>query len=365
MDYVVEEIGKEFFLIRSPEKTLHRNIYLKRFLSPDKKYKFNMIFDPGTPSDYEFLFKKLKELIGGIQNIHLIFLSHQDPDLTSNSRTLLTAAPQSLIVTSVDTYRLVNMYGITTNKFRLIEPSKTGIVKIPKTEHRIRFIPAYFCHFRGAMMVYDYESGVLFSGDFLGGVNTDNDNKSIYADESSFNGISIFHQIYMPSKKALSLTINRIGLLNPIPEIIAPQHGKVIKGELVLSFLNRLSNLDVGLDLMEWNENEKTILLGAFNSFLDSLKEVDKYIYKNLLARLKNVSGFTEILVFTGDFLTDIKVSPEDAIGYIVKNLYELDKNTPYFTMFDNILTLSGLPYKLPKLKIEEEPKEKIFENEF
>ncbi len=352
MDYIVNEIGKEFFLIRSPEKELNRNIYLKRFISSDRKERVNMIFDPGTPLDYEALFKILKDLIGGVQNINLIFISHQDPDLTSNLKALLAANQNALILGSIDTFRLVSMYGISEKNFKGVETFKRDIVKISRTGHLIQFVPAYFCHFRGAMMVYDFESKVLFSGDFLAGTNTKK-NGDIYATEESFDGISMFHQIYMPSKKALLLTIDRIGLLNPLPEVIAPQHGDVIKGNFIYDFLSRLTKLDVGLDLMSWTQSEKDNLIDAINQFLNSLKNLDKDIYEKLILKLKRVGEFTQIFSFKDDIVEDIKLTPQDSVDYIVRNLYEIENGSPSVSLLVNSLTNHGLIDKLPKFKFE------------
>ncbi|MCX8095266.1 MAG: MBL fold metallo-hydrolase [Caldisericia bacterium] len=352
MDYIVEEIGKEFYLIRSPEKELHRNIYLKRFISNNKKERVNMIFDPGTPLDYESLFKILKDLIGGVQNVNLIFLSHQDPDVSSNLKALLTANPNALILGSIDTFRLVSMYGISERNFKGVEMFKRDVVKISRTGHIIQFVPAYFCHFRGAMMAYDFESRVLFSGDFLAGTNTKKNN-GIYATKDSFEGISIFHQIYMPSKKALLLTIDRIGLLNPLPEVIAPQHGDVVKGELIFDFLTRLTKLEVGLDLISWTQSEKDNLIDAINQFLNSLNNIDKDIFEKLLMKLKRVGEFTQVFTFKDKIVEDIKLTPQDSIDYIVRNLYEIENGAPYVSLLVNSLTNHGLIDKLPKLKIE------------
>ena len=361
MEHIVQEIGKEFYLIRSPEKELHRNIYLKRFISSDRKERVNMIFDPGTPLDYENLFKILKDLIGGVQNVNLIFISHQDPDITSNLKAFLAANPNVLILGSIDTFRLVSMYGISEKNFKGVETFKRDVIKITRTGHMIQFVPAYFCHFRGAMMVYDFESRVLFSGDFLAGVNTKKSD-GIYATKESFEGISIFHQIYMPSKKALLLTIDRIGLLNPLPEVIAPQHGDVVKGDLIYDFLTRLTKLDVGLDILSWTESEKDNLIISLNNFLNSLKEADSEIYEKLISKLKRVGEFTQIFTFTGDIIEDIKLTPQDGVDYIVRNLYEIENGSPYVSLLVNSLINSGLLDKLPKLKIEREDKELFIE---
>ncbi len=308
----IHEIGKDFFLFRSDEKDFHRNIYLKRFVGRDGS-SINMICDPGTRLDIGLVLGALKELIGGIENIHLVFLSHQDPDLTSNINVFLTGSPAAKIVCSIDTWRLVRMYGIDDKRYYAVENFKSKTLKIGRTGHRIQFVPALFCHFRGAMMFYDFESGILFSGDFLGGVDT-RKGTGIYATEESWSGISIFHQLYMPSTDAVRETVQRIGLLNPIPDVIAPQHGDVINGNLVVEFLTRLLSLEVGFDIIKKEESQKGLFLSAINSFLDFVAGKYPAVHKALLEELKKTGTFTTIFVVAGASIIDIKVRATEAI---------------------------------------------------
>jgi glyoxylase-like metal-dependent hydrolase (beta-lactamase superfamily II) len=310
---VIHEIGKEFFLFKSDEKDFHRNIYLKRFNAPDGS-SINMICDPGTRLDIGLVIGALKELVGGIENIHLIFLSHQDPDLTSNINVFMTGSPDAKIVCSIDTWRLVRMYGIDEKRYYAVENFKSKTLRIGRTGHRIQFVPAQFCHFRGAMMFYDFESGILFSGDVLGGVDT-RKGEGIYATEGSWSGISIFHQLYMPSTDALRGTIQRIGLLNPIPDIIAPQHGDVIKGHLVVEFLTRLLDLEVGFDVIKREEPQKELFLSAVNSFLDFASTKYPAVHAALLEELKKTGTFTTIFVVAGASIIDIKVRASEAVA--------------------------------------------------
>jgi len=309
---MIHEIGKDFFLLKSREKDFHRNIYLKRFIGAGGS-SVNMICDPGTRLDITLIVGALKELIGGIENIHLVFLSHQDPDLTSNINVFLTGSPSAKIVCSIDTWRLVRMYGIEDTRYYAVENFKNKILRIGKTGHRVQFVPALFCHFRGAMMFYDLESKILFSGDFLGGINS-RKGADVYATEESWSGISIFHQLYMPSNDALRETVQRIGLLNPIPDSIAPQHGDVIKGDLVVEFLTRLLTLDVGFDVIKKEEPQKELFLSAVNSFMDFVSAKYPAVHKTLLAELKKTGTFTTIFVIAGSSIIDIKVRAVEAI---------------------------------------------------
>jgi len=315
-DLKINELGKGYYLIKSAEKDFHRNIYFKRFTNESGK-AVNMIMDPGTKTDLPNLLATSKRLFGGIQNTHLIFLSHQDPDLTSVVPVLMATAPKAKIIASIDTWRLLKMYGgIPEKRFIAIEDFKSDVLNIKATGHKIKFVSARYCHFRGAMMFFDYETNILFTGDFSGGVDT-RKGDGFYATEESWDGISLFHQIYMPTNVAIKETIDRITLLSPMPEIIAPQHGDVIKGALVTDFLSRLYDLEVGIDLIHRKDPAKELAILAINAYLDQVKEIYKAFYIKLLTSLKKSSNFTSTFIFTGDSITDLKLTTSDALRII------------------------------------------------
>src|SRR5690606_4685038 len=82
------------------------------------------------------------------------------------------------------------------------------------TGHRVVPVPSPFCHFRGAVMMYDPETRVLFSGDLFGGL-TDAQAQGLWADESDWPGMRAFHQLYMPTNTALARTVQAIRALQP------------------------------------------------------------------------------------------------------------------------------------------------------
>jgi hypothetical protein len=99
------------------------------------------------------------------------------------------------------------------------------------------------------MAFYDPESQILFSGDFFGGLNRLG-RVQIFAEETDWGGIAQFHQIYMPSREVLRYAVQQIRALTPPVKMIAPQHGFVIRGDLVSVFLDRMEQLLVGHDLL-------------------------------------------------------------------------------------------------------------------
>jgi len=319
---MIHEIGKNFFSIRSSEEDFHRNIYLKQFIGQDGQ-SVNLLFDPGTKLDLSTLLPLLKEKAGGINHTHLIFLSHQDPDLTANIGMVMASAPRSFLLTSVDTWRLVKMYGLPENRVRTVESFDSYQLRLKNSGHRVRFVPARYCHFRGAMMLYDYESRVLFTGDFLGGVNT-RKGEGIYATEDSWDGIKLFHQLYMPSSRAVSMTVERILRLNPLPEVIAPQHGDVIRGALVKEFLERLRELTVGIDLVDDNAPELDLVMLGINSFLELMEFNFPEIHAAFMKKFQKGNDFTSPFIFTGGRVSSIKISPDNALLQVYGALGEI-----------------------------------------
>lgn len=311
----ISEIGNEFFLVRTKEEDLHRNIYFKRFKNNGNTV--NMIFDPGTKLDGDLVMEASKTLFGGIQNIDIIFLSHQDPDVSSLTPFIMAGVKKSTLITSIDTFRLVSMYGISKKRVFFIENFNTEILTIKKTGHKIRFVPAYYCHFRGAMMFYDYESKVLFSGDFAGGINT-RKGEGLFANEESWEGIKVFHTIYMPSTLAVKETVNRIGLLNPLPDTIAPQHGDIISSDLMVDFLTRLDELEVGIDYIKKIEPQRDLLMDSLTDFINRIKKSYPNEWVKLREALNEPGQFTTVFKIQMDTLTDIKIDYIDALRHLI-----------------------------------------------
>jgi flavorubredoxin len=249
------EIAPDTFWVgkREPGNIFFANPYLRRFRGTDPKTsrpnEFNLLIDPGSSSDFAQVSTKVTSLIGGLDRLSAVFINHQDPDVGS-SASIISAryAPKAGILCSEDTWRLIVHQNLPRGRFIATEKFSHGL-NVP-TGHRLLPVPSPFCHFRGAVMLYDPETRVLFTGDLFGGV-TDVNAQGLWADESDWNGIRAFHQIYMPVNLALQRVVAVIRKLEPAVEIIAPQHGRLIRGPLIQMFLDRMEKLPVGLDIMD------------------------------------------------------------------------------------------------------------------
>lgn len=285
------------------DSVLERNIYLRVFRKGGQTV--NMLIDPGPPEDLNALTRKAGKIVGDIRNIHVSFINHQDPDVGMNAAYLQKLNPKMAVISTDDTWRLIRFYGLNPKYFKSVNSFKDYLVMLP-TGHTLAFIPTPFCHFKGACMVYDTESRILFSGDLLGGTGGSSD---LYATEYNWEGVQIFHQLYMPVSEALQRAVDTIREINPPPIAIAPQHGGILKGKVMEDFLSRLYQLPVGLDLIK-EEKVKHLYIEAINWMLKELKTGWEDLFGRVIQRFSADGSFPDIIKLKGDQVTDISTDP-------------------------------------------------------
>jgi flavorubredoxin len=296
---------------------LRRNVYLRVYAGKGDNY--NMLVDPGPSQDFDTVCSKVCKVIEGAENVNLITINHQDPDVGASTPRWLMLNPKIIALMSEDTWRLAQYFGIERRNFKAVERFKNLRVQLP-TGHVLQFVPTPFCHFRGACMVYDIASRTLFTGDLFGGIAAMN----LHADDDNWMGIKAFHQLYMPSNDALKLAVRRIRKLDPPPLIIAPQHGGIISGDLMDRFLRRMDDLVVGLDIILPLENNMSTLVTAINNTITAAQEVAGTDVTGRVIKLFYHDGsYPSIFTLDADdAVTDIKAEPVSAIDAFVRQLF-------------------------------------------
>jgi glyoxylase-like metal-dependent hydrolase (beta-lactamase superfamily II) len=232
---------------RNPESMLQCNTYLRSFRQFGGVR--NVCIDPGSQLDYSVVEDNVNQLVGGLDQIHAMTINHQDPDVAGNAPQFCDANPNLEMIVTEEVWRLLQHLMLKPGKMRFAH--RTEAVS---TQQPFQFVPTPFCHFRGAMALYDPEHRILYSGDLFGGLNRLG-GVHLLATEEDWSGIAQFHQIYMPSREVLRYAVRQILNLRPKVEVIAPQHGHVITGDLVGLFLERMHELLVGHDLFaeDWD----------------------------------------------------------------------------------------------------------------
>ncbi len=252
------EIAKDTWWIgyRNPESLLQINVYLRRFQAG--KRTINMIIDPGSPIDLPQIERKARQIIGDLSNVHFYTLNHPDPDVCMNALEIARRNPRAICLTTEENWRLISHFGLNPRSIKLINTFKNWQTDLV-TGHRLYFIPSPFCHSRGAFLIYDVQTRILFTGDLFAGISDASRIQTLFGDQMDWHGIRTFHQVYMPSRAALRFAIEWIRKLDPAPLTLAPQHGNIIQGDLISRLLEQVYDLEVGSDLLELNESASVL----------------------------------------------------------------------------------------------------------
>jgi len=129
------------------------------------------------------------------------------------------------------------------------------------------------------------------------------------ATDRSWPGVEMFHQVYMPSRRALALAIGAIRRLYPQPVLIAPQHGALVAGDDVPRMLDRIEQLEVGLDLLE-APSEDGRFIAAANDLVREITELaGEARTKELLASFADDRSFPRIVMVDGGRIAEFKVA--------------------------------------------------------
>jgi len=348
------EIAEDTYWVgkRAPGEIFYANPYLRAFKGNGKA--FNLIIDPGSSSDFSIVQSKVSRVIGKVDELDAIFINHQDPDVGSSVGPMVGRyTPNAFVLCTEDTWRLIQYYNIKRDRFIALEKYPKGF-SIP-TGHTLRPVPSPFCHFVGAMMLYDASTRVLFTGDLFGGL-TDRDAQGLDADESDWVGMRAFHQIYMPTNKAVLHAIANIRALDPAPEVIAPQHGRVIRGEWIEEFMRRLEELPVGLDILD-DRHSSPDELNAWSTVLSRILDTAGMLCDEdlvaLVAEDPNLAGIVDVTGSRPEIKQLGKFTIERAVRVICDVLEDPDLTGA--VKYEAIFATSELGLPTPMIEIDDE----------
>ena len=233
----------------------------------------SVLIDPGSMLEYEIIKEKIKSVID-LKNIKYIVASHQDPDVCAN----IPAFEKEInrddlrVVTHERSAMLIKHYGIK-SQFYIINDNN---FQLKTTNLTFEFITTPYAHAPGAFGTYLKEKKIFFSGDLFGGLE---DSFHLYANKNYFEEIKEFHQKYMPSRDILNYSLNKISKLDM--DMIAPQHGSIIKKEYIKPLIEELRSLECG-EYIEENYIKSLILKK------DKAEKINKKL-QLILDSLKNI----------------------------------------------------------------------------
>ncbi len=261
------EIAEDVFWIGHlvPNDPFQCHVYLI------KNKEESILIDPGSMITFPVVLEKLFK-ITTLRDIKYIILHHQDPDIVGCYSILEDIFPprERFIVTHWRTETLLKHYKWKT-PFYLINKNDW---KLKTLERELEFIFTPYSHFPGAFCTFDKKTKTLFSSDIFGAIRDEviffaEDNKEYY------KGIELFHKHYIPSKVILNYVLDKIETKSP--DLIAPQHGSLIRKDMIKLVINKMREFNCGLYMLDEKESDvfilsklEDILNRLFNSVISS-----------------------------------------------------------------------------------------------
>jgi serine/threonine protein kinase/glyoxylase-like metal-dependent hydrolase (beta-lactamase superfamily II) len=315
---VVEIAADTYWVSRRDGRLLECNTYLRVF--GDGEDRIGMLVDPGPPKNLRAVMDKVKFVLGSLDALQYLFINHQDPDVAFNATAIQHDRPDVQVLCSTDTWRLCNFYGLDADRFVATDSFEDGQMRLP-TGQSIQFVPSPFCHFRGATMAFDRETAVLFSGDLFGGTS---DGPGLLASEESLAGVDFFHQLYMPTNRALARAVAQVRCLFPKPAVIAPQHGAVVTGRNVDRVLLHVERLKVGLDLIETADRAPHLLTAANEMVAAFARIAGRDQADEMVRRYASDGSFGNLFVLgPGGQIAEFRVDPRLALDALFRDAVE------------------------------------------
>ncbi len=233
----------------------------------------SILIDPGSMLEFDETVRKVKS-VANIKSIKYIVLHHQDPDLVAAVPEIekLIGRDDLLIVTHSRMSLLIKHYQVTSDYYE-IDKNKNQL--ITNNGYILKFLTTPYCHSPGAFVSYEPKTKTLFSGDIFGGIE---ESWEFFADETYFDKAKQFHQEYMPSKDIFNYALSKIEALDI--ELIAPQHGSIIKKKYIKNLINDMKNLDCGLYIEDKYNRELLDTINKLQEKEKTIQERDKQLFE-------------------------------------------------------------------------------------
>lgn len=177
-----------------------------------------------------------------VEYITDLFASHQDPDIISSLGLWEQALPKAKLHTPWLWESFIRHFGSQNIEFVPI-PDEGSTIDLH--DLKLQLIPAHYLHASGNFHVYDPEAKILMSGDV--GASLEPPESPMYVEnfDEHVQFMKGFHQRWMPSNRAKQDWISRVRKLEI--DQMAPQHGRIFKGDDVKRFLDWFEQLEVGV----------------------------------------------------------------------------------------------------------------------
>ncbi len=223
---------------RDPDKLSHI-IDTNQYLVRDQGVSF--LLDPGGIETFSAMLPAVASCCD-ISEIKYLFASHQDPDIISSLGLWDKAVPHAKLYAPWLWEGFLKHFGCHNIEYVGI-PDEGMTLDLPSV--KLHFVPAHYLHSSGNFHVYDPVARVLMSGDI--GAALEPAGAPMFVDDFGAHvpRMELFHRRWMPSNRAKNDWIARVRQLDI--DIMAPQHGRLFRGDDVKRFLDWFEALEVGV----------------------------------------------------------------------------------------------------------------------
>ena len=216
--------------------------------------KRSALIDPGGDLTYMPLTLAASRHIK-LKQLDYVLASHQDPDIIAALDRWLLNTNAQVVVSELWSRFLPHLSSSFLKSNMGVDPYQRMItlpdrgMDIPFGDTVIKAIPAHFLHSVGNFQFYDPVSKILFSGDMGASAAELTLGEPVSDFRAHIPHMEGFHRRYMCSRKVCALWANMVRELDI--DMLVPQHGGHFQGsESIESFLDWISQLDCGVDLM-------------------------------------------------------------------------------------------------------------------
>lgn len=260
------EIAENVFWVGAviPEDQFQCHVYLIR--NGDE----SILIDPGSRITYDITKKKIEQIVK-LKDIKYLICHHQDPDIIGCMDQLIkdTGKSEKYVVTHWRTWALLKHCDW---DVKLYEVEEKGW-KLKAGDRLLKFIFTPYMHFPGAFCSYDVATKSLFSSDIFGGF-TPTFELFAKSAEDYFEKLKPFHEHYIPSNAILVNGLSKIEKYDI--EIIAPQHGSIIKRDDIKPLIEKMKNLKCGL-FEKFTNTRDVLKLSKLNDLLEEIIKIIAY----------------------------------------------------------------------------------------
>jgi flavorubredoxin len=233
------EIAENIYWVGNYKETdyLHCNPYLLDFGEE------SILIDPGGVDDFSVVAQKILNIMEFSQ-IQSIILHHQDPDVCGMTHFLEDMIQHPIqVISHYNNEYFLRHYGI---KSPITDISRQNYeMKLEKAGITLKFIYTPFLHSPGSFMTFIPEYKILFSSDLFGWVGFE-DQWTLFDNNVEKSGYEEWHLQIVPHKKILKPVLEKIKELDI--EMIAPQHGSILKGkDNIQRLFTRLEKINYSL----------------------------------------------------------------------------------------------------------------------